>query len=253
VRIHSYAEQETIAAILSAYDDLIENNTRRIAILEEMARLIYREWFVHFRFPGHENVPMVDSPLGPIPEGWEVRELGEIADVRWGDTRVTKKSYVSDGYDAYSASGPDGKLDYYDYDRLGIVLSAIGAQCGKTWLAWGKWSCIKNTIRMWATSPAATTEYLYLVTEAQDFWPRRGAAQPFISQTDAQKCPILVPTPELNESFTSSVSATFEQVNVLKRSASVARETRDLLLPRLISGELDVSSPDIETPQELPA
>ena len=63
--------QRKIASILSAYDDLIENNTRRIAILEEMAQAIYREWFVNFRFPGHENVKLVDSPLGQIPEGWE--------------------------------------------------------------------------------------------------------------------------------------------------------------------------------------
>ena len=64
--------QHKIAAILSAYDDLIENNTRRIKILEEMAQSIYREWFVNFRFPGHEKVKMVDSPMGKIPEGWEV-------------------------------------------------------------------------------------------------------------------------------------------------------------------------------------
>jgi len=71
--------QRKIADILSAYDDLIENNTRRIAILEEMAQQLYQEWFVHFRYPGHENVPLVDSELGPIPEGWEVKRLGDIA------------------------------------------------------------------------------------------------------------------------------------------------------------------------------
>jgi type I restriction enzyme S subunit len=71
--------QRKIAAILSAYDDLIENNTRRIKILEEMAQALYREWFVRFRFPGHENVRMVDSPLGRMPEGWEVKRLGDIA------------------------------------------------------------------------------------------------------------------------------------------------------------------------------
>lgn len=77
--------QRKIASILSAYDDLIENNTRRIAILEEMAQAIYREWFVKFRFPGHENVKMVDSPLGKIPEGWEPKRLGNIAtEVRHG-------------------------------------------------------------------------------------------------------------------------------------------------------------------------
>ncbi len=71
--------QHKIAAILSAYDDLIENNTRRIAILEEMAQSLYREWFVHFRFPGHEKIRMVESTLGMIPEGWEVQTLGTIA------------------------------------------------------------------------------------------------------------------------------------------------------------------------------
>lgn len=87
--------QRRIAGILSAYDDLIENNLRRIRILEEMAQSLYREWFVHFRFPrdpsedsaeagGHESVPLVDSPLGPIPEGWEVKKLLDYADVIYG-------------------------------------------------------------------------------------------------------------------------------------------------------------------------
>ena len=67
--------QRKIASILSAYDDLIENNTRRIAILEAMAQAIYREWFVEFRFPGHEKVKLVDSPLGKIPEGWKASHL----------------------------------------------------------------------------------------------------------------------------------------------------------------------------------
>ena len=68
--------QQKIAAILSAYDDLIENNLRRIKILEEMAQTLYREWFVKFRFPGHQKVKMVNSPMGKIPEGWEVKPLG---------------------------------------------------------------------------------------------------------------------------------------------------------------------------------
>jgi type I restriction enzyme S subunit len=75
--------QRKIAAILSAYDDLIENNRRRIEILEEMARSLYREWFVNFRFPGHEQVKMVNSELGLIPESWEVKQLGNIVLSRW--------------------------------------------------------------------------------------------------------------------------------------------------------------------------
>ena len=77
-------EQSRIANILSAYDDLIENSQRRIRILEAMARAIYREWFVKFRFPGHEKQPRVASPIGEIPAGWEVRKLGVIAEVTMG-------------------------------------------------------------------------------------------------------------------------------------------------------------------------
>ena len=76
--------QRKIAAILSAYDDLIENNTRRIAILEEMAQSLYREWFVHFRFPGHEKNRMMESALGLIPEGWEVKAIGEVVETLGG-------------------------------------------------------------------------------------------------------------------------------------------------------------------------
>ena len=76
--------QRRIGGILSAYDELIENNQRRIKILEEMARSFYREWFVLFRFPGHDKVKMVPSPLGPIPQGWEVKKLGEVLELNYG-------------------------------------------------------------------------------------------------------------------------------------------------------------------------
>src|SRR5690606_18283042 len=79
VTIPTLAVQRRVASILRAYDDLIESNTRRIAILEEMARRIYEEWFVRFRFPGHEGVRMVESELGLVPEGWRVAVLGDVA------------------------------------------------------------------------------------------------------------------------------------------------------------------------------
>jgi len=234
--------QQRIAGILSTYDELIENYHQRIKILESMVRALYREWFVHFRFPGHENHPRVASPIGEIPQGWEVKKLGDIADIRWGDTSTTKSSYVEDGYAAYSASGLDGKLDHYDYDRIGIVLSAIGAQCGKTWLARSKWSCIKNTIRFWASSEKVSTEFLFIATEGQDFWPRRGAAQPFISQGDGQRKEILIPDHKLMKKFTAFVADALNQISVLESQAQNLRLTRDLLLPRLLSGQIDVEA-----------
>jgi type I restriction enzyme S subunit len=84
--------QERIVDILSAYDDLIENNTRRIQILEEMAQAIYREWFVHFRYPGHEGTRMVESELGMIPEGWKVKPVAEAFETLGGGTPSTKIS-----------------------------------------------------------------------------------------------------------------------------------------------------------------
>ncbi len=129
--------------------------------------------------------------------------LGDYTDLTWGDTNTTKNSYAPDGYLAFSAGGPDGKLDHYDYDREGIVLSAIGADCGKTWYTSGKWSCIKNTIRFWSTSDALDNYFLFLATRDKEFWPRRGGAQPFIPQTDARNCLIPLPPLSLQRQFIS--------------------------------------------------
>jgi type I restriction enzyme, S subunit len=120
-------------------------------------------------------------------------QLQDILDIQWGDTKTTKASYVSDGYLAYSATGPDGFLEKFDYDREGIVLSAIGANCGSTFFASGKWSCIKNTIRILPKSGAIDLKYFFYMTKAPDFWPIRGSAQPFISQTDIRELYVQIP------------------------------------------------------------
>ncbi len=233
--------QRRIASVLSTYDDLIENNQRRIQRLEAMVRALYREWFVEFRFPGHDEVTRAASPIGDLPRGWVVTRLGEIADISWGDTSTTKSSYVTDGYSAYSASGLDGRLDHYDFDRTGIVLSAIGAQCGRTWLARGRWSCIKNTIRFWSKDDSIGTEYLFIATEGQGFWPRRGAAQPFISKGDAERIELVRPDRTTMKLFTNSAATALEQVATLQAQMENLRRTRDLLLPRLLSGQLAVA------------
>ena len=120
-------------------------------------------------------------------------QLQDILDIQWGDTKTTKASYVSDGYLAYSATGPDGFLEKFDYDREGIVLSASGANCGSTFFASGKWSCIKNTIRIFPKSGAIDLKYFFYMTKAPDFWPIRGSAQPFISQTDIRELYVQIP------------------------------------------------------------
>ena len=126
--------------------------------------------------------------------GWREVTLGEVADVSWGDTSTTKTAYTESGFPAYSASGQDGYLPYSDFHHTGVVLSAIGANCGKTWLAKGEWSCIKNTIRFWSTDPTVDTEFLYWATRSTEFWPKRGSAQPFISQGDARAVNVSLPS-----------------------------------------------------------
>ena len=124
---------------------------------------------------------------------WKKCRLGEVADLSWGDTSTTKDKYVAQGFLAYSGSGPDGMLPYADYDRVGVVLCAIGANCGLSWLAKEKWSCIKNTMRFWSIDKDVDTEFLFWSTRGKTFWPKRGSAQPFISQEDARNVIIALP------------------------------------------------------------
>ena len=233
-------DQKRIADILSAFDDKIELNNKISKNLEATAKAIFKEWFVNFRFPGHEKVKMVDSELRKIPERWKVKTLGDVADVQWGDTSVTKASYVEKGYPAYSASGQDGFRKTYDFDRIGIVLSAIGANCGITWLARSKWSVIKNTIRFWSTDEKVSTEYLFLATMRQESWPQRGSAQPFITMGDARKRKILVPAENILRQFNNFVAGTYLKIDFARLENQKLAALRDLLLPKLMSREIKV-------------
>lgn len=166
--------------------------------------------------------------------------LGEIADLQWGDTSVTKKSYVLNGdrYPAYSASGQDGYLPYFDYDRIGVVLSAIGANAGKTWLATGKWSCIKNTIRFFSIDESvADTRYLFWATQAQGTFPLRGSAQPFISQGDARKVTIDLPPIEEQRAIAATLGALDDKIESNRRATAVGES----LIRALVESALDAS------------
>jgi type I restriction enzyme S subunit len=117
--------QKKIASILSAYDDLIENNERRIRILEEMAQNLYREWFVNFRFPGHEKVKMVNSPLGKIPEGWDVKKLGDGIALAYGKA-LKAADRKSGEVPVYGSSGVVGYHDQALVQGPGIIVGRKG-------------------------------------------------------------------------------------------------------------------------------
>ncbi len=151
-------------------------------------------------------------------------KLQEVCDVSWGDTTVTKASYVATGYPAFSASGCDGFLPYFDHDGPGIVLSAIGAQCGKTWFTRGKWSCIKNTIYIKSKSSKADTQYVFYALSDPDVFPKRGAAQPFISQTDARNVEIQFPPLALQRRITGILSAYDDLIENCQRRIQILEE-----------------------------
>jgi type I restriction enzyme, S subunit len=247
----------TLIDLLESLDDKIELNRRMNETLETMAQAIFKSWFVDFdpvraKMDGQQPAGMnpETAALFPdsfeeqdgemIPKGWEKKRMGDVSDLKWGDTNVTKKSYTQTGFTAFSAKGSDGLLPYHDFDRIGVVVSAIGANAGVTWLARGKWSCIKNTIRFWATDESLSTEYLFFATHGDNIWPLRGSAQPFISQTDARNIRILCPSNSLARTFGEMVDPTFAAIDHNRDESKTLANLRDTLLPKLLSGELRV-------------
>ena len=119
--------QQRIAGILTAYNELMENCQRRIRILEAMARALYREWFVHFRFPNHEKFPCVDSRLGPIPKGWEIKPLFDLAEVKYGKNLPTKLLSDNSPYPVYGAAKVIGRHTDYTREQRTIICGCRGS------------------------------------------------------------------------------------------------------------------------------
>ena len=245
----SVTTQVAIADTLRSFDDLIENNRRRVEVLEEMARAIYREWFVKFRYPGYQDVPLVESALGPIPRGWAARRLDEVAIFRGGSTR-TKAAYVDAGFVAFSAAGPDGFVPDYEFDGPGVVLSAVGARCGRTFWASGKWSSIANTIKIIPNEPDLLATWLLFATEDTNIWPKRGSAQPFVSINDARGVLTVAPARETHLRFEEAARPMIDQAVTLRAAIQSLARLRDLLLPKLVAGQIDVSTLNLDAQVE---
>ncbi len=233
--------QYKTTAILSAYDDLIENNARRIAILEEMAQALYREWFVHFRFPGHEKKRMVESALGMIPDGWKVMKLGDVVELAYGkalkaDTRVAEKVPV------YGSGGIVGYHNEGFVTGPGIIVGRKG-NVGSVF--WSDYDFFPIDTVYYVRSKVSLY-YLYYNLRAQNFI-NNDAAVPGLNRNQAYSLPFLLPSKEILTLFQELVSQFFKKTKTLTERNINLRRTRDLLLPRLISGEVDVEGLDIET------
>lgn len=227
--------QRRIAGILSAYDELIENNQRRIRILEEMARSLYREWFVHFRYPGHESVPLVDSPLGQIPQGWEVKKLGEILELNYG--KALKKEDRQDG--EFPVFGSSGVIGYHDTPLVkgpGIIVGRKG-NVGSVF--WNDEDFFVIDTAYFVTSPLPL-RFLFYVLPTLNFI-NSDAAVPGLSRNQAYTLELLVPPTNLLAKF-CELADTFEQhAATLQLQTANLRRTRDLLLPRLLSGQVELA------------
>jgi type I restriction enzyme S subunit len=257
LRVPNLAIQQKIAEILSAYDDLIENNTRRIQILEEMARRIYEEWFVRFRFPGHENVKMVESEHGLIPEGWEAKRLGEIAQ----EMRRTVNPSQIDPSTPYVGlehiprrsialmdwgEAKDVQSTKHIFKPGNILFGKIRPYFHKVSVAPLDGVCSSDAIVIEAKDKKSFP--FVLGTVSSDGFVQHatqtsnGVKMPRANWGVLVDYPVFVPTNGLIKRFSDFIEPTLAQIANFTFKVRNLRRTRDLLLPKLISGEIDVSS-----------
>ena len=269
--------QRKIAAILSAYDDLIENNTRRIEILEEMARSLYREWFVKFRFPGHEQVQMVNSELGLIPEGWKVISLGEILDIKHGyafkgeyfSKEPTSNILLTPGNFKFGGGFKDSKFKYYD----GLVPDEFVLSTGELLVTMTDLSKEGDTLgypafvppsknlrflhnqrlgKIIFHNPCLGLNHLYHIFCSDSYRHHvlasaTGATVKHTAPDRIKSFNIALPPSDICNKFETLANLFSRKIVLLNQRNLNLRQTLDLLLPRLISGEIDVENLNINT------
>jgi type I restriction enzyme S subunit len=258
------AVQRRIAGILSAYDDLIENCERRIRVLDEMARALYREWFVLFRYPGHQKTPLVDSPLGRIPKGWKVRPVSESFEILGGGTPSRKEpDYWTDGTVEWFSPTHLTSAGTMFMDTSGerITERGLAESSAKLFPAMSVMMTSRATIGAIAinTTPACTNQGFITCIPNERMplislfhWLRSnvplfermasGATFKEISRGVFRTIDVLLPVSPLVHRFEHVARPMAEESLSLQRTLGKLRNTRDLLLPRLLSGELAVDA-----------
>ena len=255
--------QEKIAAILSAYDELIENNQRRIALLEKMAEEIYREWFVRMRFPGHEKVKKVKG----VPEDWCVAELKELASINPSsiNRQGNPESILYIDISSVSTNRIDDVTPYISANAPGrarrrvkhgdVIWSSVRPANRAYCLIYEPPENLIVSTGFAVIRPSAATPFtfLFFAVTSNPFVDQmttvaKGAAYPATSFDDFEKAKLLVPTEGLLRCFHEKTEPMFRQKHFLQQQSEWLRKTRDLLLPRLISGKLSVEHLDIQFP-----
>ena len=236
--------QRKIAAVLSAYDDLIENNTRRIKILEEMASVIYREWFVEFRFPGHEQVEMVESGL--IPQGWEVVRTEQIIKRVQSGKKYNQKTAEQAGNIPVLDQGQSGIIGYHN-DVPGVIASE-----DEPIIVFANHTCYQRIIQFPFSAIQNVLPFLPHPEKHRNIYWLHWATKDLVELNDykghwpefmSKEFPL--PPAALCEQFGEFIKPMVQLTYRLDKRNQNLRQSRELLLPKLISGEIDVSEPDI--------
>lgn len=255
VPIPSLSIQKKIAGVLSAYDDLIENNNQRIKLLEEMSEEIYKEWFVRFRFPGYKDVKFFDKDgkkvvrgtFGALPEGWEDGILGDIVDIKKGKN-ITRETTTEGGVPVVA-----GGLSPAYYHNLSntisptITVSASGANAGFVNLYYNNiWASDCSYIDSQITDNLYFLYSLLKVRQKEVYHLQKGSAQPHVYPKDLMTLKLQKPDFKIINCFENIISPFHNKIQLLGEKNQILQETRDLLLPRLISGKLSVEELDID-------
>jgi len=248
--------QKKIGELIKAYDDLIENNNRRIELLEEAARLLYKEWFVHLRFPGHEHVNIIDG----VPEGWKQSVVSDLGKVITGKTPPTKdednfgadvpfiktpdmhaSSIVTFPEEYLSEKGAKSQIKKY-LPPYSILVACIGAKLGV--VTFNRYEAQTNQ-QINAVIPKDDSLRYFSYFLLESFKPRLqaiggGATMPNVNKSKFSSLDFILPVQNLLEIFDSYAQANFEQMAQLIVMNKKLEEARDILLPRLMNGELAV-------------
>jgi len=244
--------QRRIAGILSAYDELMENSQRRIRLLEAMARALYREWFVHFRFPGHEKLPRVASPLGDIPQGWEVKTVKDVATVTYGFPFASKK-FNTDGIgtpvirirdilDGSINTFTDEEADPKYHIKNGDIL--VGMDGDFHMCIWSSGHAFQNQrVAKFESNGEIGNYHLFLALELPiQTWNKSivGTTVAHLGDMHIKTIRIAWPPGKILTKAREILEPMSQQIIALKRQIQNLRRTRDLLLPRLLSGQVEL-------------
>lgn len=236
----SISTQMEIASALDSFEVLIENNRRRIEILEEVARLLYQEWFVQFRYPGHQDVDATDSELGPIPRHWNVVKLGSVLELAYGKA-LKANDRRSGSVAVYGSGGHIGWHDAALVDGPGIIVGRKG-NFGSVYWSDDDFYPIDTTYYVKSAMPLRFVDQMLRTMTFID----SHAAVPGLSRDYAHGLLWAEPPSELVGQYEDSVLPLYDLRRTLALQRRVLQEARDLMLPRLVSGELDVAELDQE-------